>query len=542
MPDLSFAQELSYAIALVVSGSLSIFGSFVLIRIVLNRRLVQDLPQRGGNNSNSTESTYQTLMLELSLCDVGVSIAFISQSVLLPPGGPSAPSFAVGTTASCTFLGYFGSVFFLSTAICNFCLAWYFFLVVKKSWRRSSDFACRSKFWSALIFILPQAIGIAGVLSESYNPLPYAPTCWLCKYEYGCDDDPNDASVYNASSFVEDEEKGQCIRRGNAITNYLRVSIMVAIMAMSLGAMYFTVQVLHSYRHRVFRSRRHVFESRSMSFSTPSTRFTTTPITTRNDDYLRQATVQAVCYLCVFLNQFIWVLGGFLVGQLTDGVYLFSLMGYIMCPLNGLFNAMIFLRPSYTKLRGKYGSNLTRFMVVRYVIADTPEETIIAHLDLRTSNNNSNEQMDDCSNESKRGTNDDIQFSEILSVATAAAKEERSDDDDPSQRGKMEFGKKDSKPIRSPTGSVEAESLPDQGDSHSSGSSDFRGEVFVGHIIPRADDSPCPTPAPEDDDEPATPAPTAPPTLAPTPAAPTLMPTQPPTPVPRQPPISSGKT
>jgi len=219
-----------------------------------------------------------------------------------------------------------------------------------------------------LALLLPHVLSVTAFVTESYNPLNYTPLCWLTPTE----------------------------TRGGRIAQYLRYTFHVCILLASLTSMVLTQRVWHTYRTIVHKSQRHVFGSsrnctggsslkaigatvaataaaNSTTASTveegPSSqalqlnRGTSTTTTTntdqknRNDDHLRQATTQAVCYCLVYANQFVWLIAGLVKGQIFGGSsFAFTVVGYAISPLNGLFNAVIYMRPSYVRLRKEYPS------------------------------------------------------------------------------------------------------------------------------------------------------------------------------------------
>lgn len=353
-------QEIALTVINVLSCLVSVLASSVVLKLAWKRRKATN----GGVNP-----VYQQILMILSLSDICVSTAAMLQSF----GGPKDVGYQIGygNQATCSALGYGVVVFNQTTAFTNMVLSWYFLLTVKQSLRRENDFKRIRYLWLALIIVVPQLTAIPGLLTDSFNPLVYTPTCWLTEYSYDCG--------------------GNRCQRGGSISELLNIIVLLLIAFASLSSIVMTFMVWLAYRRIVKKSQEFVFgrasqqiqtappQSRTLSVASVGSRgeFTSVPSRNRNDEYLARATSQAIYYCLVFLNQITWLAGAFLVGRLAEGNgFPFFIVGYFMYPLNGLLNATVYLRSRYQSLRLRYGDRLGRLGAIRVCVCDTSEELV----------------------------------------------------------------------------------------------------------------------------------------------------------------------
>ena len=403
MTLLSPAQDAAYTTVSFISGFLSMCGSLLMIRLA-SRRL-RGLPgcdaslntnnnNRRGNG-NSSNLYYHFLMVAIGVSDVSTMLGgAMLGTFLYPSDAPNAPSFAVGNAATCSVSAYMSSIWFLAGTMCNFSLAWYFFLTVQKGWRHRSDFTSVRRVWWLVIVILPQTIAICAFASDSYHPLYFTTFCWLTDYNILC-------------------PSGVC-RRGRITSNILTYGLLLAIAVGSIASMVLTVRVWRSYRNIVHRLRQYNFVRQSQSTMTshrpPSSSLsaterqviTSTSTRTRHDDYLKQATSQACWYCVVYVNQFIWLVFFFVLGRIVNednvgALFPWMILAVAIYPLNGVLNTFVYIRPAYGKVR-RAVQEVTRCQALYYILLDKTLQDIRETAPLQRK----------CSNRFSRATSTDV--------------------------------------------------------------------------------------------------------------------------------------
>ena len=350
------SQEIYLTIGMTISSFLSICGS-ILVIVLATRRL---LSPKSPSNSFTINPVYLRLMIALGLSDVIMSTGSALTNIMYPEGLELSYQLSMGNTTTCTIAGYLASIFNLSGAMCNAFLAHYFLLTVKSSLRMESDFVVYSRVWLAAIILVPHAIGMTGLATKSFNPHEDLPACWLNEYKYQCGNDDDGLDIL--------------CTRGNTISMILRYSLLFLIFIFSMVAMIFTFIVWRTYRKIIQKSRRHSFvatgttDSRRRSMSSSSL-----PVN-RNDEYLREATTQAILYCLAYTNQTFWIVLSFATSNAGETSRLIVLLfGHSLYAITGLLNAIIYLRPPYVRIR-KQAPKLSKMQALWLVVCDKPPE------------------------------------------------------------------------------------------------------------------------------------------------------------------------
>lgn len=371
------ARGIAYQVILSLSCPLSILGSLSIIRLACRR-----LSDRNNSSSqNNSTPVYQKLMIMLSLSDVVVSLGTLFAQLTYPEGAFGGTALSMGNTASCTYQGYISSMGMVSGALSNAFLSVYFLRIVHQQRGANHEGAFQRYFQvcTAIFLILPHSQGLAGVATESINPVGYASTCWFTFYEYECG--LGDSLTCS---------------RGSNTGELLSYTVLLSLVAASAVAFVNTIRVWLAYRETILKVRRNFSmasvrlatedetsrttasrrNSFSMSASFRSLQHSSRHQRNQNDEYLRQVTIQAIWYAIVYFNQFAWVaLAKILEVALPPDADMIPavVLCYLLQPTNGLFNAIIYIRPRFTRIRKEH-SKISRTKALWLVVADVADD------------------------------------------------------------------------------------------------------------------------------------------------------------------------
>lgn len=306
------------------TSSLSVLGSTAIIYIASSR----------------VDQFYHRVMVGLSLSDVIVSVTVLLQAFLIPSDiNPSIYSFATGTTASCSALGFFMR-FPLAVAIYNCYLGLFFNHSLRNGWSENS-----SGWWEysahAGAFLLPISFGISGLATESFNFLPELRICDFGSSNSDCNGVNDDA----------------CVRGDKyAIQDWLYVAIMLVFTSISVAA---TVSVYIFYRAQYIANGRH------HGFGT----------TQKDSQRVKQVACQTVLYLVAFLNGTVWTTATAI--SIDRGVserpaFILSILAYTFFPLQGFWNSYIYIRPRWLMWRKTQGDASWSTMVMKVFSREEP--------------------------------------------------------------------------------------------------------------------------------------------------------------------------
>mmetsp|Transcript_26905 Transcript_26905/g.58834 ORF Transcript_26905/g.58834 Transcript_26905/m.58834 type:complete len:456 (+) Transcript_26905:511-1878(+) len=166
-------KQISLAFLPKVSGTLSFVGSTYIFQDVARSRRRRSKP-------------YNRLILALSTFDIMASVVNIMSTWPIPEGTPGVYA-AVGTTATCTAQGFFGETGNMTTPMYNGMLCLYYMLIIRSGWSEM-----KIKRVEPYLHVLPLVVGltmgIAGLPLTLYNPSGWL--CWYAPYPGNCLSDP----------------------------------------------------------------------------------------------------------------------------------------------------------------------------------------------------------------------------------------------------------------------------------------------------------------------------------------------------------------
>eukprot|EP00934_Nitzschia_sp_Nitz4_P005342 Nitzschia sp. Nitz4//scaffold7_size249615//165961//167400//NITZ4_001190-RA/size249615-processed-gene-0.149-mRNA-1//1//CDS//3329558481//5332//frame0 len=177
---LTDGQEVVLSVLGLISGTLSVFGSSVIIFKILHN-LYRATP-------------YDRLLLALSSCDIIASLTFAVSPFLLPKE-TSQRAWAAGNDATANMLGFL-TQFSFSAILYNGMLSYYYLLTVKYGVKRA-DFAQKYEPWMHVItltFFLVTAT--VGSVMGFYNEVEISQGVWVANWPDGCETTDSCMSQY----------------------------------------------------------------------------------------------------------------------------------------------------------------------------------------------------------------------------------------------------------------------------------------------------------------------------------------------------------
>ena len=177
-------QQQATLIALsVISSSLSIAGSFVILRCtVRNYKESCRLHRSGGRKTtaNAFAPTYMRIMFAMSCFDIIYSLNLVFQPLAVY-GYP----LSFGNVASCTAVGSIHQMGFAGFMYYGM-LSFYFLLTIRKG--KSQEWVAKKAepFMHTIAIGFPLITSITGVIIDCYAWLDLFVGCWVANYPKGC--------------------------------------------------------------------------------------------------------------------------------------------------------------------------------------------------------------------------------------------------------------------------------------------------------------------------------------------------------------------
>jgi hypothetical protein len=184
--NLSQAQELSLAFAMVPPAFLSVLGCSLIIVLVVRSHHV---------------TPYKRILFAMSVCDIIGSINFALQPFLVPANGPHPRRMAVGNDATCTMLGFIGQLTFATYFYIGL-LSLHFVLTIRYGWTDRRFARQVEPLGHVLCLGYPVITAMAGVIVGFYGQQELGPGCWVNSYPENCGDDPSESGEYCWSNLI----------------------------------------------------------------------------------------------------------------------------------------------------------------------------------------------------------------------------------------------------------------------------------------------------------------------------------------------------
>jgi hypothetical protein len=279
---------------------------------------------------------------------------------------------------SCAIIGFFTTWTFSAVNLLFFVLTVYFVLTVRYGMKERQVQQYIEPYGYVFAIGLLLAICIAALVTEAFNPMRFMPTCLMRPYPTNCYDNDNN------------DDDTPCLRGGQArpVFYFFKACALVAMLLGIAGTwlVYWTVRQQH------WRQRRYSWVEKSQSMDGQGRRRRRwrppLPPPDSHQKRLRTVTRQAYWYTAVFMNGMLAsllssrleaaVAAGVVattVGDPTDDERLannivltvFVSLYLFLCPLQGLLNVVIYLRPSFIVWRELYPCR-SRLWALRQII------------------------------------------------------------------------------------------------------------------------------------------------------------------------------
>jgi hypothetical protein len=341
------------------SALVSIIGSLVILQKLVGRW------KRPPERSNQELVCYERLMFGLSVSDLLISSRLIvSSMVLLPYDGPSHACTAEGFLVTFGFTGPFYnaaiSLFFLMT-ICS----------RQKEKRISWWIECTLH---VIAITFPLVSAIVGLPLGIFNPVASGLHCWAVAYPVGC----------NANDCI----RGEHAAVYRVVVAHVPLLLIWIFLIGSNAAIYLHVRRLVQKTLRYTKP-----EQAQLAVASPATsnfrqsqpdgsspQMKKSPI--QSVSKIRMVATQSILYVGAYFLCFGWTLileiaaaadpDGFRAGK----YFCFDVAQYLLYPSQGLFNAFIFCRPNYMRIRASVeGRELSRLECLKLALF-TPKRTL----------------------------------------------------------------------------------------------------------------------------------------------------------------------
>ena len=318
--SLTQSQQIALAIIPKATSSLSIIGSVYILQHVCRSR-------------KRRARCYHRLLLGMSAMDVVSSLkSFLSTWILPRETGAWG---AVGTVGTCTAAGFFGQGSSIASPLYNGSLALFYLLTVRYGWQDDASgaygggrFATIEPFMHGVPLVFGWSTAVAGIPLTLYNPIGW--TCWIGEVPRGCDRNP---SV-------------PCKRGDNAYIYrwaFFHAELWFTFVAVA-GMMYFMYQSVRDKEQKT----NHFSLRQYQSSTTPNSEGKGATQTLQS----RRVATQALLYVLAYYLTWIFPTVTWLT-QLTQGKTYTAilLLQAFFVPLQGFFNAAVYLRPRYLRYR-----------------------------------------------------------------------------------------------------------------------------------------------------------------------------------------------
>lgn len=296
--------------------------------------------------TSKKSSSYRRILLGLSCCDFASSLLYPFQPFLVPQS-TSQRVWAIGSDASCSATGFFQQ-FAFSNVWYNGMLSFYFLLTVKFGVPEAT-MAQKYELWMHIPSVgYPLVTALIGAGMGIYHELTVGPGCWIINYPEGCG--------------CREGETGECCLSPLIAWIFAGIPAFLSFIAILVN----NLLVYFHVRNTIQRGRRHsAAAAQRVSFSPPSQSNTDSQV-----KRIRAVATQAFLYVAGFLICY-WP--GLTLrimesrnSDAEDENALFPLliMQGICLPLQGFFNCLIYVRPTYQRVRIDF-PNESRFWAFR---------------------------------------------------------------------------------------------------------------------------------------------------------------------------------
>mmetsp|Transcript_29059 Transcript_29059/g.57993 ORF Transcript_29059/g.57993 Transcript_29059/m.57993 type:complete len:436 (+) Transcript_29059:79-1386(+) len=307
------------------TATLSFMGStFIFQDVALHKR--------------SSHRVYDRLVFGLSCSDMVASIVNILSTWPMPEGTPGV-FLASGTTQTCTTQGFFAELGNMATPLYNASLCLYYLLLFRQGWTEDMIRTRAEPIMHIMPTTLAFTISILGIPFKLYNNSGWL--CWIAAYPGGC------------------QQTGTCTRGEYAdMFRWIHYAIIWSAISFVTAGMYAI--------YRKVKTEEANINSRRLPYDQDADDIV------RRNKKARKVAIQAALFIgALYLT---WVFTTITrIYQIATGRNEFALLVLmaIFFPLQGFFNALIYIRPRYLRCRSRHPE---RGVLKVFVMALYPEK------------------------------------------------------------------------------------------------------------------------------------------------------------------------
>ena len=315
-------QQITLVMASLISGSVSLLASLTIIFIIWRDR------------QKKLKFVYHRLLFAISILDVVVSLNFAFSFLAVPEGMFWG---AQGNTASCEASGFL-QILFSAQGLYNFGLAIYYLIIIRLG--KSQEFVSRyvEPYIHALSLCVPIGFGCWAIVTDVLNPHQFVGGwCGIAEYPSGC------APLGNCTRGAMADIIGGTLGIGIVLSSLIGIVIIMIMIICHVRCRRAAVTRYHSTRPQLDRT-------------------------------VIQTVRQAMLYIWVSIIPCSIMVISIFVPRL-----LLALLTKFICPLQGVFNLIIYVWPRYIAMKQKIGVDHSFLTTLRYIVVGEPrpEHTVM---------------------------------------------------------------------------------------------------------------------------------------------------------------------
>ena len=334
-PPYSTSQKQALAIVPKVGASLSLIGSLFILQDILR-------------DPSRRQKLQFRLLLGMSLLDAMFSIKNFLSTWIIPAQLPVY--LAAGTQGTCTAAGFIGQLTNMGSIFYNASLALYFVWTIRQGWR-----AAQLRRWEWVLHAVPLGFGlstaIAGLPLNLYNPTGW--TCWIGAWPPFCDKDGTyDKCTRGINAHIYKWAFGQAWSW--SIVVFAAICMILIYVKISRDeqrtAKYMTRASMKGKTSSALArtTNNSSSSSTSLALSSKNAQQQQPSSSPQPQSLSRAFAKQALLYvLALYLTYFFTFVRSIVMGVTGKNYYALTLLMSIFIPLQGFFNAIVYVRPRY---------------------------------------------------------------------------------------------------------------------------------------------------------------------------------------------------
>jgi len=262
-------------------------------------------------------------MLGLSISDAIASVVNILSTWPIP-AGTQWVYLASGTTGTCTAQGFFNELGNLATPLYNASLCAYYALVIRDGWSEDQIRKKAEPFMHTIPTVVAALIALLGLPFKLYNNSGWL--CWFAEYPSNC------------------KENGNCVRGEHSEifrwVHYVIIWSAIAFVSVQMYSIYRKVREQEGFVAQQFDAE-----------------------TTRRGTKAKKVAVQAALFVgALYMTWFFTTVTRIYQNVTGHNEFALLVLMAIFFPLQGFFNALIYIRPRYLRCRSRNPGKSWRYL------------------------------------------------------------------------------------------------------------------------------------------------------------------------------------